>query len=93
MPIGRGVQNKEGLLKILRHKLDQKDIALMYFLSQRVKLAIQIGQLKEEIGCKDDVRRVGGIFTKLDREADKMGLEKEKVRELWKMIMRMPWEG
>ncbi len=92
MPIGKWDEKSEEHLQFLRRKLDQKDMALLHLLSDRVKLAKEIGLLKEELDCHDDIKRVRDIFSQLEKQCEALELDRGKIRELWKGIMRLPWD-
>ncbi len=72
----------------LRAQIDEIDAALIQLIAKRRDVAVEIAKIKQEEGAKDDEERLKQVFTKIEKIAEEQGLKSERIKPIWKELIK-----
>lgn len=73
-----------------RKRIDEIDAGILALIHERMKLAADIAQIKEEIGMEiEDLGRENELFAKLQRLNADSNVPDEKLLEIWGKIIEL----
>ena len=82
---------KKGLeveIKKRRAEIDEIDAALLQLIARRRDVAVEIAKIKQKVGSEDDETRLKEVFTDLEKRAKELKLKPEKVKLIWKDLVK-----
>jgi chorismate mutase len=72
----------------LRAQIDEIDLALIGLIARRKDVAIEIAKIKQQAGSEGDEERLRQVLDNVERQANELGMDGKKVRELWKELVK-----
>ena len=80
-------------IKDLRSKINEIDKKLLDLIIERLQVVREIGREKSKKGIGIiDKNREQEIFKKLIGQTEKQEIDPEKIRKIWKMLMKLSYE-
>jgi len=72
----------------LRAQIDEIDAALLHLIAKRKDVAVEIAKIKQEKGATDDEARLKELFLRIEKMAEEEGLKPEKIKAIWKELVK-----
>lgn len=82
-----GKAEVDGEITRLRAMIDEIDFALLQLIAKRKEIALEIAKIKQKTGPAEDEERIRKLLDNLQERADKLGLDKKEIKELWKALI------
>ena len=77
----------EGDVTKLRAEIDEIDMALLQLIARRKDVAVEVAQVKQQIGSQDDEARMVTILDAVEKKATEVGLNGKEMRTIWKDLI------
>jgi chorismate mutase len=78
----------ESEIKKGRAEIDEIDSALLQLIARRRDVAVEIAKIKQKVGSTDDEARLKEVFTSLEKRAKELKLNPDKMRLIWKALVK-----